>query len=346
MNEGHNTLFLRLAGPMQAWGTSSRFQLRRTDEYPSKSGVLGILLCAKGVRREDSRKELERLASLVMGVRIDRCGTPDWDYHTVGAKIGIRSADGKIKRTASTGEFETVLSRRQYLYDASFLVAFQGDPDIVLECANVLTEPVWPIFLGRKCCVPSEPVFAGTGSFATVTEALEAIEWRPRISALDHTDGSPTRTLPVFIEHLPGSPPPDGAKLVHDVPQMFGYYNHGPRWVFQDDVTVAVGETTQRDMGLSDSWRAPYGPGWDDLKSERLKTDNYLCVFCKSAATDVHHLDYVDVRVETLRSVCKICHKACSMLEYARDMRRKRIDPSDPEQHDTILRQIKLLFIK
>ena len=79
---------------MQSWGTSSRFQLRRTDAYPSKSGVLGLLLCAKGVRREDSSQALAELTPLLMGVRVDRSGTLDWDYHTAGAKIGIRKAEG------------------------------------------------------------------------------------------------------------------------------------------------------------------------------------------------------------------------------------------------------------
>ena len=148
MSNADNTLFLRLAGPMQSWGTSSRFQLRRTDAYPSKSGVLGLVLCAMGIRRENSSKELEPLVALAMGVRVDRAGTSDWDYHTVGAKIGIRSADGKIKKTASTGEFETLLSRRQYLYDASFLVALQGGADAVRACVHALHNPVWPIFLG------------------------------------------------------------------------------------------------------------------------------------------------------------------------------------------------------
>jgi len=129
MSSGNNTLFLRLAGPMQSWGTSSRFQLRRTDTYPSKSGVLGLLLCAMGIRREDSSRALVPLTALLMGVRVDRCGILDWDYQTAGAKIGIRSADGKIKKTQSTGEYETLLSRRQYLYDASFLVALHGSVD-------------------------------------------------------------------------------------------------------------------------------------------------------------------------------------------------------------------------
>ncbi len=174
-----NTLFLRLAGPMQSWGTSSRFQLRRTDTYPSKSGVLGLLLCAKGVRREDSAEELKRLASLTMGVRVDRRGSLAWDYHTAGGghahgpqrAIGIRSADGRIKRTASTHEYETLLSRRQYLWDASFLVALHGDPTVIGDYVRWLNDPVWPVFLGRKCCVPAEPVFAGTGTFGSPVSA-------------------------------------------------------------------------------------------------------------------------------------------------------------------------------
>ena len=188
MSNEHNTLFLRLAGPMQSWGTSSRFQLRRTDAYPSKSGVLGLLLCAQGVRREDSSPALAEVTPLLMGVRLDRSGTSDWDYHTAGAKIGIRQAKGGIKRTASTHKPEALLSRRQYLYDASFLVALQGNSDIVSRYAGHLQNPVWPVFLGRKCCIPSEPVFAGTGYYGTVTDALASVPWRPRINFVDRDD--------------------------------------------------------------------------------------------------------------------------------------------------------------
>lgn len=35
-------LLLRLAGPLQSWGTSSRFTRRATDRAPSKSGVIGL----------------------------------------------------------------------------------------------------------------------------------------------------------------------------------------------------------------------------------------------------------------------------------------------------------------
>ncbi len=344
MSSADNTLFLRLAGPMQSWGTSSRFQLRRTDAYPSKSGVLGMVLCAMGVRRKDSPRGLERLAPLEMGARVDRSGTLDWDYHTAGAKIGIRSADGKIKKTASTGEYETLLSRRQYVYDASFLVALHGTVDAVSACARALEDPVWPIFLGRKCCIPAEPVFAGLGAFDTLSDALASVPWRPRIDETDRYDRNATRTLDTFTEHLPGSPPPDRARLVHDVPRAFGFYSHGSRWVVAGHATVPVAEVSQKYASPTSPRQDPYGPQYDAARPIRFNMDNHLCVFCKSPAEEVHHLDYGDVRPETLRSLCKNCHDACTMLEYGRDMQTQRIDPSDPDQRPAILQQIERLL--
>ena len=341
MSNGDNTLFLRLAGPLQSWGTSSRFQLRRTDAYPSKSGVLGLLLCAKGVRREDSCKELEPLVALAVGVRVDRAGTLDWDYHTAGAKIGMRKAEGGIKHTGNKkdGPIEALLSRRQYLYDASFLVALQGPVDAIGVCADALNDPTWPVFLGRKCCIPAEPVFVGIGNFHTIYEALSSVSWCPRINAIDRHDHSTTRTLDTIIEHPSGTPPPADARLVHDVPRAFGFHSHGPRWVVAGQVTVPVGAATQNLRAKFVPRPDPYGPEWDDLRKKRLKLDNGLCVFCKSEAVDVHHLDYADVRPETLRSLCKLCHDACTMLEYAQDTAR-RVDPLDPDERPGLLHQI------
>jgi CRISPR system Cascade subunit CasD len=333
---------------MQSWGTSSRIQLRRTDRYPSKSGVLGMLLCAMGVPREDSERELEPLNQLLMGVRIDRSGTLDWDYHTAGAKIGIRRADGKrIKMTASTKEKETLLSRRQYLYDASFLVALQGATDTIIDCAEKLANPVWPLFLGRKCCIPAEPAFIGTGSFDTLTEALSSISWQPQIDAIDRGDNKATRTLDIYMEHPPGHQIPMDARLVYDVPRRFGFFSYNPRWVVKDQVDVMVGEAIQR---LQPPARRgdPYSKHFRDIaRPSRLKLDNDLCVFCKSPAVEVHHVSYENAGCETdsdLRSLCKLCHNACTMLEYGHDMKHKRVDPSDPDQRQDILDQIERLL--
>jgi len=343
MSIADNTLFLRLAGPMQSWGTSSRLQLRRTDAYPSKSGVLGMVLCAKGVPREDSPKELGPLTPLLMGVRVDRAGTSDWDYHTVGAKIGIRTAKGKIKRTGNTkdGPIETLLSRREYLYDASFLVALHGSADDIDACASALDNPVWPIFLGRKCCVPAEPVFAGLGTFDGLTDALSSISWRRRIGPIDRDDRSATRTLKSFIEHPPGSPPPDGARLVYDVPTAFGFHNHGCRWVVAREVTVSVAADYNRPPAREPRKKIP-----DQTRIDVESRDAGLCVFCKQPFDHLHHLTYERMNHELpgdLVSLCRLCHDACNMLECARPPGSPRVDPTDPAQRPAILRQVQRL---
>ena len=55
------TLLMRLAGPMQSWGTQSQFRERDTGLEPSKSGVIGLLCAALGRPREESVADLAAL---------------------------------------------------------------------------------------------------------------------------------------------------------------------------------------------------------------------------------------------------------------------------------------------
>ncbi|RDG36637.1 type I-E CRISPR-associated protein Cas5/CasD [Streptomyces corynorhini] len=76
-----HVLLIRLAGPLQSWGVSSRFAHRDTHARPTKSGVIGLCAAALGLDRE---QPLGELATVLFGVRADRPGTPLRDYHTVG----------------------------------------------------------------------------------------------------------------------------------------------------------------------------------------------------------------------------------------------------------------------
>lgn len=147
-----NTLLIRLSAPMQSWGTQSRFTMRDTGLDPSKSGVLGLLCAALGIDREDD-DGLQPLISLRMGVRADREGLLQVDYHT--AK-DIRMANGKTK--------DTELSNRYYLANAVFLVGLESEDLALLERIQAaLNKPVWALFLGRKAFVPSEPILLEDG---------------------------------------------------------------------------------------------------------------------------------------------------------------------------------------
>jgi CRISPR-associated protein Cas5/CasD subtype I-E len=279
-----------------------------------------------------------------MGVRMDRPGVLDWDYHTAGAGIGIRQAKGGIKYTATTGEPETLLSRREYLLDASFLVALQGAATVIQQARDALESPVWPVFLGRKCCVPTEPVVAGFGQHDSLKQALES---QPYYTDRPFAAGASPEVAAV-IEHSPGRPPPKDARLVHDVPKTLQYPSHGARWI----VPCTVSPRLTRSLGITRGRQGRAGVDytseqWKAIRRQRLEFDNGLCVFCKSAAEEVHHITYENAgqeRIEDLRSLCRLCHDACTQLEYGNDMRETRVDPADPEQRELILRQISLLL--
>ena len=145
-----NTLLLRMAGPMQSWGVQSRFGVRDTGREPSKSGVVGLICAALGRPRSSP---LDDLVALKMGVRVDREGSLEVDYHTAQ---NVRKASGGIKNTE--------LSNRYYLADAAFLVGLESeDLGLLIKMHKALRNPHWLLYLGRKAFVPSPPVYLPDG---------------------------------------------------------------------------------------------------------------------------------------------------------------------------------------
>ena len=160
-------LLLRLVGPMQSWGTQSHFSVRETGPEPSKSGVIGLLCAALGRPRSEP---VDDLAALRMGVRVDVEGTLQKDFHTAQ---DVLKADGKDTKP-------TEMSNRYYLADARFLVGLEGeDVAFLRHLHEALRAPVWPLYLGRKAFVPSEPVWLCNGLRLDegLEEALKAYPW-------------------------------------------------------------------------------------------------------------------------------------------------------------------------
>jgi CRISPR system Cascade subunit CasD len=168
------SVLLRLEGPLQAWGTQGRFSERDTDAEPSKSGVLGLVGAALGMPREDDAR-LAALNRLVMAVRVDREGRMLRDYHTTGGG-SFPGYDAYFV----AGLKDPVISNRYYLMDAAFTVALGGDDHaLVDEVAAALQAPRYPLFLGRRSCVPTSPVFLGL----TDDEPRTAVRNAARIEA-------------------------------------------------------------------------------------------------------------------------------------------------------------------
>lgn len=154
-------LALRLEGPLQSWGFDSQYNRRNTGLMPTKSAIAGMCCAAQGLPR-GSGTEQKFLAAFgavrMTAIVIPRNGTKKelpvrrlQDYHTVQ---NTRRASGSINN-------DCVLTHRQYLADAAFGVLLEGETPLLIQIADALGDPVWGIWLGRKTCIPSAPVFAG-----------------------------------------------------------------------------------------------------------------------------------------------------------------------------------------
>ena len=191
-------LAMRFSGPLQAWGSRSRFTERDTEMEPTRSGVIGLLCAALGRPRDAS---LEEFHGLRMAVRVDRAGTVIRDFHTA---LDVRRAGG-----GRTGE-QAVISNRYYLADAIFLVLLEGDRLTLQGFDDALANPVWPLFLGRKSCPPGEPVRLEQGP---LDEAMDHV--LNSYPLLDTVRRNTEEVLRCVVEA------PDGEETRRDVPLSF-----------------------------------------------------------------------------------------------------------------------------
>ena len=152
------TLLIRMAAPLQSWGVDSKFETRRTGREPSKSGIVGFLAAAMGYKRDEDDKIAE-LSRLNIGVRVDKEGTLLRDYHTVH------------------GQKSAYVTNRYYLSDAIFLVGVESnDEELMKKLANALEYPTFPLFLGRRSCPPTLPIYLGTKE-KCLKDSLESEPW-------------------------------------------------------------------------------------------------------------------------------------------------------------------------
>lgn len=186
------TLLLRLAGPMQSWGTQSRFTERDTGREPTKSGVVGLLSAALGWERDH---DLERLRRLRMGIRVDRDGKVMRDYHITQKVI-----------KAGSNKTDTVVSNRYYLADADFLVGLESNErDFLLKLADALNNPCFPLFLGRKAFPPGKPILPTADELGFGNPTRKKLETALKEALYHPRDGKekPPDKLRVVIELSP-----------------------------------------------------------------------------------------------------------------------------------------------
>ena len=181
-------LLLWFEAPLQSWGADSRFGRRDTLNFPTKSGVLGLVCAALGAGGEQGEllAEFAPLGQTVLSFARNRktsqgIGKEErepllrdfqmvgsgYDSHDPWISLLIpKTSDGK--KAVGGG---TKMTYRYYLQDAAFAVVLEVPAHQADMIAQSLQNPAWDIYLGRKNCVPTDFIYRGT--FGAETSALE-----------------------------------------------------------------------------------------------------------------------------------------------------------------------------
>lgn len=178
-------VLLWLEAPLQSWGHDSKFGRRDSLDFPTKSGVLGLICCARGAGGEE-RDWLRNFLDLDLQVVAYSPQAKEGgalprqpllrDFHMVGSGYDDQDPWQSLlipktsagKKAVGGG---TKMTYRYYLQDMAYAVALQVPASIVDDVTQALLNPVWDLYLGRKSCVPTE--FIHQGGFDSVEQVLE-----------------------------------------------------------------------------------------------------------------------------------------------------------------------------
>lgn len=181
-----NYLVFQLYGSLAAWGEPAVGEVRHTSQIPGRSAIMGLLAAALGIRREQE----EQLGTLQTHyhIALRQLISSNWlrDYHTTQVPGENRKyhyatrreelllaprelvSDGLVpdavvsdKLPMACNELQTILSTRDYLCDAYYLLAIRATdnaPYQLEELQHALLTPVFPLYLGRKSCPPGLPL--------------------------------------------------------------------------------------------------------------------------------------------------------------------------------------------
>lgn len=178
-------LLMWLEAPLQSWGHYSKFGRRDSQDFPTKSGVLGLLCCALGAAGEQKewlKKWADRDFTVQAFVRTKNGNKVQRepmlrDFHMVGSGYNDASPWQTLLIPKKSDGTKAVgggakMTYRFYVQDMAYAVLLQAPQTELENLQWALQNPVWDLYLGRKNCVPTD--FIARGIFADLNDALIA----------------------------------------------------------------------------------------------------------------------------------------------------------------------------
>jgi CRISPR system Cascade subunit CasD len=174
-------LIFQLQAPLSAWGETAVGEYRPSANYPSESALIGLLAAALGIDRSDENQHQALRAELSFAIGVQSAGRLLRDYQTaqVPGRVALKNRPHRTRRdelNMPKEELNTILSTRDYRQDAACLVAVQTKTDAsfsLLDLVLAIQQPKFVLYLGRKTCPPSLPLWS---QVIAADNALQAME--------------------------------------------------------------------------------------------------------------------------------------------------------------------------
>ena len=248
-------LILKLESPMMSFGGETIDNLGVIRPFPAASMLTGLFANALGWRRTERERHQRLQDRLVFAARIDRepaTGVRMTDFQTAQLGASDRGWTTRGQPEGRAGGPNTYnaphLRYRDYYADMRVTVALRLQPKdetpTLDELAAALDEPARPLFIGRKSCLPSIPLF---GDFEEGDTALAALLRRPLYCAPRAAE--PIRTLWPEGEGVAHIEPHRNGMLTDQRNWMSGLHGGG-RWVCEAGIPrgkFAVGPEPEKD---------------------------------------------------------------------------------------------------
>ena len=179
-------LIINLEAPLMAFGGETIDNLGVIRPFPAVSMLTGLFANALGWRRVERQRHQDLQDRIVMAARIDRepaGGVRMTDFQTAQLAANDRGWTTRGAPEGRAGGANTYLAPhlryRDYYADMGVTVALRLEPaedaPDLDQLAQALQEPARPLFIGRKPCLPSGPLFGGFAEGDTVLVALLSV---------------------------------------------------------------------------------------------------------------------------------------------------------------------------
>ncbi len=178
-------LLLHLESPLMAFGGETIDNYGVIRWFPAASMLTGLFANALGWRRVEPERHQRLQDRLVFAARIDRepagrARLTDFQTAQLGGNDQGWTTRGQPEGRAGGANTYGAphLRYRDYFADMRVTVALRLEPEdeapALARLAAALQEPARPLFIGRKPCLPSGPLFGGFADGDTTLAALLA----------------------------------------------------------------------------------------------------------------------------------------------------------------------------